>query len=459
MAWNLKSLKKTLVDFIWAPRPKAVTRTQRGAITSLRIGHLVVRDLTDGQLTLSAMGLVYTTLLAIVPLVAVSFSVLKGFGVHNQVEPILLNFLAPLGERGVEVTSRIIEFVDNVKVGVLGALGLALLFYTGVSLIQKIERTFNYIWRVTEHRPLAQRFSDYLTVILFGPVLVFTAIGLTASISSVTVVQRLMEIPAIGALLEFFGRLLPYLLVIAAFTLVYIFVPNTKVKFRSALVGGVVAGILWETTGWIFASFVVGSAKYAAIYSAFATLIFFMIWLYVSWLILLIGCSIAFYYQHPEHRNLRSRVLRLSNRLKEKMALLIMTLVGQHFYQQQTPWNVDTLAKKLHVGVDACQLLVAALQKAGMLVPTASEPHGLLPGRALETLYVKDIINAVRSSGETNDLSIESLPQYQTIDALYTELQDVVERTIGDRTLRDLIMPETSNVAVISPTRDSRESD
>lgn len=459
MAWNLKSLKNTLIDFIWAPRPKPITRTQQGAITTLRIGHLVARDLTDGQLTLSAMGLVYTTLLAVVPLVAVSFSVLKGFGVHNQVEPLLLNLLAPLGERGAEITNRIIEFVDNIKVGVLGALGLALLLYTVVSLIQKIERTFNYIWRVSEHRRFAQRFSDYLTVIMIGPVLVFTALGLTASISSVTIVQRLMEIPAIGALLEFFGRLLPYLLIIAAFTLVYIFVPNTKVKFRSALVGGVVAGVLWETTGWIFTAFVVTSVKYTAIYSAFATLIFFMIWLYLNWLILLVGCSIAFYYQHPEHRNLQSRVLRLSNRLKEKMALLIMTLVGQHFYQQQAPWTVDTLARKLHVGVDACQLLVAALQKAGMLIPTASEPHGFLPGRALETLYVKDIINAVRRSGETNNLSVESLPQYQTVDALSTELQDVVERTIGDRTLRDLIMPETSNVAVIPSSRDGRESD
>ena len=111
------------------------------------------------MLTLQAMSLVYTTLLSLVPLIAVSFSVLKGFGVHNQVEPMLSSVLAPLGDKGAEITSKIIEFVENTKAGVLGSLGLVLLFYTVVSLIQKIERSFNFTWRISKPRPFAQRFS------------------------------------------------------------------------------------------------------------------------------------------------------------------------------------------------------------------------------------------------------------------------------------------------------------
>lgn len=295
-------LLKNYYDFVWDSDSKQLPRFQRTLIQALRISQLVIRDLLDGMLTLQAMSLVYTTLLSIVPLLAVSFSVLKGFGVHNQVEPMLLNLMQPLGDKGVEITQRIIEFVENTKAGVLGSLGLALLFYTVVSLIQKIERSFNYTWRVTEQRPFAQRFSDYLSVVLLGPLLIFTALGVTASISGSAVLQQLHQYETIDWFIRFIGRLLPYLLVITAFTIVYIFVPNTRVKFRSALIAAIVSGVLWETMGWIFASFVVSSAKYAAIYSAFATLIIFMIWLYVCWMILLIGASIAFYVQYPEYR-------------------------------------------------------------------------------------------------------------------------------------------------------------
>ncbi len=412
-----------------------------------------------GQLTLRAMGLVYTTLLALVPLLAVSFSVLKGFGVHNQIEPILLNFLAPMGERGAETTARVIEFVDNIKVGVLGSLGLALLFYTVVSLIQKIERAFNDTWRVSEQRPLAQRFSDYLSVILVGPVLVFTALGLTATISSATAVLWIMSVPVVGDLLEFLSRLLPYLLIIAAFTFIYVFVPNTKVKVRSALVGGVVAGFLWETIGWGFAAFVVSSTKYTAIYSAFATMVIFMIWLYLSWLILLIGSSIAFYHQHPEHRNLQSRVLRLSSRMKEKMALLVMTLVGQHFFQGRPGWTIDDLAKTLHVGVDACAMLVASLQRANLLVATADIPARYLPGCALETLRIKDVLASVRQAEESSNLRLDVLPKLPAVDALYNELEDAVDNNIAGRTVRDLALQDSDKITILPPSGDRRRTD
>ena len=304
----IESYLKAAKTFVWETDSKTMPRYQRLFIEALRITHCTIRDFLDGMLTLQAMSLVYTTLLSLVPLIAVSFSVLKGFGVHNQVEPMLFNLLAPLGDKGIEITQRIIEFVENTRAGVLGSLGLALLFYTVVSLIQKIERSFNYTWRVTEHRPFAQRFSDYLSVVLLGPLLIFSALGVTASVMHSEAMQLLMSYETIGWLVQIVTRLVPYLLVIAAFTLVYIFVPNTRVKVKSALAGAVVAGVLWETIGWAFASFVVTSAKYTAIYSAFATLIFFMIWLYLCWMILLIGASIAFYVQNPTFRSPNKQV-------------------------------------------------------------------------------------------------------------------------------------------------------
>lgn len=442
MGFTVKALQDQLTSYVWDNPIDTMPKTKQLAITTLRIGHLLIRDLAEGQLTLRAMGLVYTTLLAIVPLIAVSFSVLKGFGVHNQIEPALLNLFAPLGDKGVEVTSRIIDFVDNIKVTVLGSLGLALLFYTVVSLMQKIERAFNYTWRVGEQRPFSQRFSDYLTVILIGPVLVFSALGLTATIANIEIVQNAMQVEVIGAFLQLIGRLIPYMLVIAAFTFIYIFVPNTKVKFRSALIGGLVAGILWETMGWAFAAFVVNSTKYIAIYSAFATLIVLLIWLYVSWLILLIGGSIAFYVQRPEQRNLQSRILHLSNRMKEKLALMIMALIGQHYYQQREPWTLAKLSKQLKIGSEACGMMVSTLEDAGLLIRTADDPPAYLPGHALETLQLQAIVDVVRESGETTYLSPNKLPTAENVDALYAGIETAIDSTLAGRTLRDLSMPK-----------------
>lgn len=434
-------LKETLArwnNLVWETNLENLPTWTWPLINGLRIGQLIIRDLIEGQLTLRSMSLVYTTLLAIVPLLALSFSVLKGFGVHNQLEPIMLNLFAPLGERGAEITHRIIGFVDNIKVGVLGSLGLGLLIYSAISLLQKIERAFNYTWRVSENRPFAQRFSDYLSVIVIGPVLVFTALGITASVSGAELIIEATRIEAVSMIVTFVGKLVPYLLIIIAFTLIYIFVPNTKVRFKSALAGGIVSGILWETAGWGFTAFVVTSTKYTAIYSAFATVIIFMIWLYVSWLILLVGGSVAFYHQHPEHRNLRSRILRLSNRMREKLSFLIMGLIGQHYYHDQAPWTLDELSKRINVGVEACDLMINNLVNAGMLIRTADEVPTYVPAQALETLKLTKLFVAIRQAGESSHLRSDDLPKEATIDDLYSELENAMDNALGERTLRDI---------------------
>ena len=195
------------------------------------------RDLAGGQLTLRAMSLVYTTLLSIVPLLALSFSVLKAFGVSNQIEPLLLNLLEPLGEKGGEVALRITAFIENMNVGVLGALGLTLLLYTAISLMQKIEESLNFIWHIPRPRPLAERFSRYLSVLMVGPILVFSALGITATVMNIETVRDLLEIDGLGHAVRAFSALTPYALVIAAFTFVYMFLPNTRVRFGAALIG------------------------------------------------------------------------------------------------------------------------------------------------------------------------------------------------------------------------------
>lgn len=432
-------IHQQIIDFIWIKNINELPKWRQNLVHTLRIGHLVFRDLLEGQLTLRAMGLVYTTLLSLVPFIAISFSVLKGFGVHNQIEPMLLNFLAPLGDQGVEITRRVIEFVNNMRAGVLGTLGLALLLYTVISLMQKIERSFNYMWHVSQGRAFVRRFSDYLSVILIGPVLVFTALGITASIASLSLVQHLMEMQIIGTLFETFSRLIPYLLVIIAFVLVYMLIPNTKVHLSSAIVGGVVAGISWETAGWIFASFVVNSAKYTAIYSVFASLIIFMIWLYVSWLILLMGCGIAFYYQHPEQRHLHSKEINLSNRMKEELAIAIMAVIAKQYYGKEQPSTIDQLSNQLSVGVLALEIIIQSLINSKILITNGDEKPGFVPAYAPEVMSLKDIISAIRKSGETELLNPVVLMGVEYLREIIQQREENIQDFVKDITLKDLV--------------------
>lgn len=404
----------------------------------LRLMHAMLRDLTEGQITLRATSLVYMTLLSLVPLLAVSFSLLKAFGVHNQIEPILLGFLAPLGEKGEEITRTVIGFVDNIKVGVLGAIGLGFLIYTVTALVQKIELAFNFTWRVKRQRPLAQRFSQYLSVLTIGPVLVFSALGIMASLMNNSIVQALVAIEPLGTIVAVIGKLIPYILIIGAFTFIYVFIPNTRVQLTSALAGGVVAGVLWQSTGWVFASFIVASTKYTAIYSGFAIVIMFMIWLYLSWLILLVGGNFAFYHQHPEYLRVRKRELRLSNHVKEKLALLVMTAIAGNFHRNQPPWTVEALAGQVGTPSEAIDIVIGAIEQQGLIQRTANEPPRYLPARPLENIPIKELLDAVRAADDDTHRGAAPFPANPPVD----EVMDTIDRALTDalrgKTLKDL---------------------
>jgi membrane protein len=432
----LKNLQEFINRWIWHLDLRTLPNWKARITRFLRTIHAIFRDLTKGQLSLQAMSLVYTTLLSLVPLLAVSFSVLKGFGVHNQIEPLLLNFLQPLGDKGIEITTQIIGFVENVKAGVLGSLGLGLLIYTVISLTHKIETAFNFTWHVEHPRPFVQRFSDYLSVILIGPVLLFSAIGSTASFMSTAFVQKIVAIKPLYLLVESTVTLIPYLFIIGAFTFVYVFVPNTRVRFRSALLGAVLAGILWQTIGWGFAVFIVSSTQYAAIYSGFAILIVFMIWLYLSWLILLIGSSIAFYHQHPEY--LSTLQLCISNRLRERLALLAMSVIAKSHFQGGESWTRERLAQHIGVPTETVKNVLMVFEERGLLIMAGEETPVYVPARAPENISIKEIMALVRMADE--DKYEKMLLTEKRVDQLIKEVDAAVEQVLEGVSLKDIVL-------------------
>src|SRR5262249_36770334 len=345
-------------------------------------------------LSVRAMGLTYTTLLSLVPFLAVTFSVLKAFGVQNQLGPVLTRMLQPLGPEAVAITQQVITFVNNQQVGVLGAVGVAGLFYTTLSLIGKVEEALNAIWRVRRPRSLGRQFSDYLSVVLVGPVVIFTALALTASAHSHWAVQRLLELKPLGIVVPLVTRVMPFALLCAVFTFVYKFVPHTHVRLRSALLGGLVAGLLWQVAGVWFATFVASSSSYAAVYSSFAVLVLFLIWLQVGWQILLVGGEVAYFHQHRGTYRQRAAGGRQGVRWREWLALAALAEIPRRHLSGQPPADPARLAATLGVPPSSLDGLIEQYVKDGVLLRSAGPP-GVTLGRPPERIAVVEILDTL----------------------------------------------------------------
>jgi membrane protein len=238
----------------------------------------LLRDWLRGEISARAMSLAYTTLLSIVPLMVFSFSILKGLGAHGDLRFILDEFFRPMGSAATQLTESVMQFVANMRGDLLGSIGLAFLIYTVITTIQKVEASFNFVWRVERPRSFARRFTEYLSVMILGPILLAVAIGLLGSAERSPFAAWLDAFAPLAWTLSAAGRITSYVTVATVFTFMYAFVPNTKVEFRAALIGGITAGIIWALVGKAFTAFIVFSSSLVAVYTGFAIVLTTLIW-------------------------------------------------------------------------------------------------------------------------------------------------------------------------------------
>jgi membrane protein len=411
-------------------------RSANWLLDMLRYPFALVRDLLTGELNLRAMGLVYTTLLSLVPFIAFAFAVLKGLGVHRDLEPLIYEFLRPIGERAGDLTAQVMGFVEKVRGGVLGSVGLALLLYTVVSTIQKLEGAFNFAWHVERPRSLMRRISEYLSLMVIGPVFLVVVFSLFGAIASHESMQWLTRHEPFGTIVRGLGVLGPFLFVTGVFTFLYAFVPNTRVRFRAALIGGVTAGVLWAASGAVFTQIVAASTRMVAIYAGFAIFLVALIWIYLSWLILLIGAQLSFYVQNPRYLRVGQAPIRLTSALRERLAFTVMLLIARRFVAGERPWEVRQLAEDLEIPGAALGSVVNSLEKAGLVKHTEREE--LLPARDLEAIALCDVLHAVRDERQYETWLLWRARTEPVADAVASTVDSAVRERIGSMTLREL---------------------
>jgi len=418
--------------------PEAVGGSaMRWVMLPLRYLYALLRDLGRGELGLRAMSLVYSTLFAIVPIVAVAFAVLKAFGYHRELEPVLFEFLRPLGDQGYELTRSIMGFVENVQGTILGTVGFAFLLYTVVSMIQKMEDSLNFVWHVERPRSLARRVSEYLVVMLIGPAIAVFAMVLLARVEASDVLARLSGL-ATGDRGTFDSpHFTPYVMVVALFAFVYVYMPNTRVRLAPAAIGAMFAGVLWAAVGALFARIVIYSAQTAAIYAGFAVVLLFLVWVYISWLILLLGAQLSFYVQHPEHLRSGHAEVPLTSALRERAALAVMYLVGERFLAGGARWTIAGLAERLDVPGTVLDEIVSSLQAHGLVLDV--EDDTVAPARDLGTITLDAVLDAVRH--QTPDPRRPTPRPVPDADQAARAADEAMRASLRGRTLRDLLQP------------------
>ncbi len=396
----------------------------------LRLAGALFSDLRDGSLALRATSLVYTTLLSLVPLLALAFSVIKGFGGQDTLEPFLREVLSPLGRQADELVIRILEFVANINVGVLGAVGLAFLIFSVLSLMQKVESSFNHIWRVPAPRSFVLRLRDHLSVLLIGPLFIFLSMGMTASLRYDAAAEWL-GIEAINALLHMALLLVPYILFTLAFTAIYLFIPNTRVRLVPALAAGAFTSVLWKALGWGFGIFVQQSSNVAAIYSAFAALILLMIWLYIAWLVVLLGASVAYYLQNPASQRLAHRPLVLSAQQQRQLCLLLLAETSRRFYAQKS-LILETIAQSFNLPLLAVAEALERLCEACIL---RTDGLSYLPALPFDELLVSDVIMRLDQTAVKASYRLR-MPEF--INALEIETDKARAQQLAGLTVKQL---------------------
>ena len=406
-----------------------------GAVLRLaRYPSALIRDWLNGEISVRAMSLAYTTLLSIVPLMVFSFSILKGWGAHGDLRFLLDEFFSPLGGAASELTESVMQFVANMRGVLYGSIGLGFLTYTVITTVLKVENSFNFVWRVEHPRGFARRFIEYLGVMIIGPILLAVALGLLASAQNSPFAMWLDAFAPLAWMFRAARQILPYLIVTALFTIMYTFIPNTKVQFRAALIGGIVSGIIWALVGKAFTAFIVFSSSLVAVYTGFAIVLTTLIWVYLSWLILLIGAQLAFYLQFPQYLR-HGQSIELAGRDRELAALSVMYLIGRDYAAGKSPPTARALGAALDLPSMVIEPILQCLEQAGLLVTTVQQQF--VPGRGPDKIRLAEILDAVRALHHGGlaiaPRNIGPLPE------LLSGIESAMREHLGNRSLQDLL--------------------
>ena len=428
-----RDVRRHFSEGIWVrntPNTPYVIRLWRGVN---RLLYLVLFGFLRDQCIIRAAALTFTTILSIVPFLAVAFSISKGFGLQNT--EFIRELILKLTTGRVEVADKIIEYISRTNVQALGWVGVATLLFTVFSLVGTIEKAFNTIWHVTKGRSPWRKVADFFPVILICPIVLLVASSFNVSLQQQDVIKGLLSVEAIGLLEAMFLKVTPYILITLAFAFMYAFIPHTKVKFTGAVIGGFVSGVLWQMAQWFYINWQIGAAKYNAIYGSFAQLPLLLIWIYISWLIVLLGSEVSYAWQNINSFVKQRYFGEATPFERQKLAVLMMVVLAKRFHDGAPLPSVEELSDSFMAPASLVSDIFRQLQTAGYAVLTEnSEREVYAPARALGQVRVIDVIKVVNMEG-VDRVFKHFAEKFGFLDVLFARLGKVTMESETNLTL------------------------
>ncbi len=427
---------------MWRIRRRKLPPGKSFFLTVLRVVALSVRGFDEDKCQLRASALTFYSLISIVPVAAMAFGIAKGFGIDKILQQELRNRFA--GQE--EVLQKIIVFSESLLKSTSGELiagiGLLLLFWAVIRMLGQIEDALDEIWGIKEQRSFGRKFSDYLSIMLVCPVILILSSSLTIFITTQikAILEKVAILGTLSPLVLFLLRLLPYTLLWGLFTFVYIFMPNTKVRLVSGLLAGIIAGTIFEFVQWAYISSQVGVAQYNAVYGSFAALPLFLVWLQLSWLIVLYGAELSFAHQNVDTYEFEPDALQASHRLKILLSLQVSQFIISRFVNSESPPGARLISHELEIPVRLVNEILFALVHSNII--TATEPgkdgeRGFVPARDINTLTVQYVIEAMNKRG-INDMPFAHTPEYEALSATLAGFEDCMGKLPANKLIKDI---------------------
>jgi membrane protein len=430
---------------VWEIRLKDVPPFKAFAIRCLRVILLALNGFMNNGDQKTASVLTYYSLLNLVPLIGVAFGISKGFGLEKMIEKQILQ-MAEKANWQSDITSQILGFsqslLENAKGGLIAGVGVIMLFYTVISILGKIEESFNTIWEVRRPRTLVRKFTDYLTMMVLAPILFIISSSMTVLVASQVkvIVQKIALLGAFSSVIFFCLNLFPYLSIWILFTVLYVVMPNTRVRLRSGILGGIAAGTIYQVVQWIYIRFQIGVTNYGAIYGSFAALPLLLVWLQLSWTIVLFGSEISYADGHYETFGFHPDYSRISNASKKVMMLRIFHLLVKRFSQGEKPLTLNEIAYTVEIPIRLARELLSEMMEVGFVTETlkgSSNEIVFQPGRSIEQLTIQHVIDAYERRGETGFPTTAS-EEAEKISNCLKEISEAIEKSPANVRLTEI---------------------
>ncbi|HBX51498.1 MAG: ribonuclease BN [Bacteroidetes bacterium GWF2_33_38] len=439
---KIKKILQALFKEILETRLDKLPKKKSFLFRHARMIILAVKGFDEDKCQLHASALTFYSLLSIVPVLAMIFGIAKGFGFEDRLETQLMEKFSDYEAIVQQVMGFVHSMIANTQGGLIAGVGLAVLLWSVINVLSSIETSFNDIWKVKKSRAFMRKFSDYLSIMLIAPVLILVSSSLTvfvtSSLARLTQENSLFEF--LGPFVQFSMKVVPYILIWILLTFVYLMLPNTKVKFKSALIAAIIAGTIYQLLQWGYIYFQISISHYNTIYGSFAALPLLLFWLRLSWLIVLFGAEISFAHQNINRYEQESSSLKISPHYKRLISLRIANLIFKNFETGKTPYTSNEISNILEIPIGLVRAILFELTSVKILIATITDvekENAYQPVKDIHSVYITDVIYSLDYYG-INELSIPKTNEFNKIKMNLDKFNDIVSKSSDNILLKDI---------------------